>query len=243
MKQFPPFLKCIIINNRILNTFVNFDYTQSFDSYKLSNLLSQQQITFNNPIIIPTSVNQYSSSSSFSYSNLLNFNDSYPKHIIKDNDYFIFNKGNLFMLNNETLSADLIATIKIKDNIDLKYAQTKTIFNQQIFNNLIVPSIIDLFEIVVDKDKYILAQEKSEELKNLNSLFKNIIRQGNKLNIPVVIKENLNSNVLFINPPQTALIPSKEYSQFSNDPNDQKEIIEKLDSNLSLISDFEKYYG
>ena len=243
MKQFPPFLKCIIINNRILNTFVNFDYTQSFDSYKLSNLLSQQQITFNNPIIIPTSVNQYSSSSSFSYSNLLNFNDSYPKYIIKDNDYFIFNKGNLFMLNNETLSADLIATIKIKDNIDLKYAQTKTIFNQQIFNNLIVPSIIDLFEIVVDKDKYILAQEKSEELKNLNSLFKNIIRQGNKLNIPVVIKENLNSNVLFINPPQTALIPSKEYSQFSNDPNDQKEIIEKLDSNLSLISDFEKYYG
>ena len=191
MKQFPPFLKCIIINNRILNTFVNFDYTQSFDSYKLSNLLSQQQITFNNPIIIPTSVNQYSSSSSFSYSNLLNFNDSYPKYIIKDNDYFIFNKGNLFMLNNETLSADLIATIKIKDNIDLKYAQTKTIFNQQIFNNLIVPSIIDLFEIVVDKDKYILAQEKSEELKNLNSLFKNIIRQGNKLNIPVVIKENL----------------------------------------------------
>lgn len=243
MKQFPPSLKCIIINNRMLNTFVNFDYTQGFDSYKLSNLLSQQQITFNTPIIIPTSVNQYSSSSSFSYSHMLNFNDSYPKYIIKDNDYFIFNKGNLFMLNNETLSADLIATIKIKDNIDLKYAQTKIIFNQQVFNHLIVPSIINLFEIVVDKDKYILAQEKSEELKNLNGMFKNIIRQGNKLNIPVVIKENLNSNVLFINPPQTALIPSKEYSQFSNDPNDQKEIIEKLDSNLSLISDFEKYYG
>jgi hypothetical protein len=241
MKQFPPSLKCIIINNRILNTFVNFDHAQSFDSYKLSNLLSQQQITFNTPIIISTSVNQYSSSSSFSYSNLLNFSDSYQKYII--NDYFIFNKGNLFMLNNETLSADLIATIKIKDNIDLKYAQTKIIFNQQVFNHLIVPSIINLFEIVVDKDKYILAQEKSEELKNLNSMFKNIIRQGNKLNIPVVIKENLNSNVLFINPPQTALIPSKEYSQFSNDPNDQKEIIEKLDSNLSLISDFEKYYG